>query len=93
MTVTVVVAREPAQPPQVAYRVGRPVGGAVVRNRVRRRLREAVRAQRHSLRPGYAYLVGASPGAASRSTAELTELVGRALRHLDDTSRGEERAP
>lgn len=45
--------------PRVAFQVGRRVGGAVVRNRVRRRLRAALRDlhQRGAL-PGGTYLVG-----------------------------------
>ena len=56
----------------VAYAIGRPVGGAVVRNRVRRRLRALLvaEASRQPLAPGY-YLVGARPGAAGASFAEL----------------------
>jgi ribonuclease P protein component len=45
---------------RVAFAVGRRVGPAVVRNRVRRRLRAAVREL--DVPPG-AYLVAASPGA------------------------------
>jgi ribonuclease P protein component len=58
-------------PPRVAYAVGRPVGGAVVRNRVRRRLRAATRAHAAVLTPGHAYLVHAAPGAAGATYAEL----------------------
>ena len=36
------IADAEARPPRVAYAVGRPVGGAVVRNRVRRQLRHAI---------------------------------------------------
>ena len=59
-------------PARVAYAIGRPVGGAVVRNRVRRRLRALVvaEASRQPLAPGY-YLVGARPGAAGASFADL----------------------
>ena len=39
-------------PPRVAYAVGRRVGGAVARNRVRRRLRAVVRAEAARARPG-----------------------------------------
>ena len=70
------------EPPRVAYAVGRPVGGAVVRNRVRRRLRTATRAQVAALEPGHAYLVHAAPGAAGRSYADLAESLERALRAL-----------
>jgi ribonuclease P protein component len=65
------------QPPSVAYAVGRPIGGAVIRNRVRRRLRALVAelARQGGLPSGH-YLIAARPGAADRSYAEL----GRDLR-------------
>lgn len=78
LTLTVVEAGDPGDPPRVAYQIGRRVGGAVVRNRVRRRLREAVRAHRELLRPGLAYLIGASPEAARADT----EVLSRALEAL-----------
>ncbi len=52
------------EPPRVAFSVGRPVGNAVTRNRVRRRLRAAMREHADCLQPGAAYLVRATPGAA-----------------------------
>ena len=66
-------------PPRVAYAVGRPVGNAVERNRVRRRLREAVRAHAELLQPASAYLVGAGPEARDMSWEALCEAVRRAL--------------
>lgn len=59
------------EPPRVAFAVGRPVGGAVVRNLVRRRLRAAVRAQRAVLLPGWGYLVRAKPPAADATFREI----------------------
>jgi ribonuclease P protein component len=55
-------------PARVAFAVGRRVGGAVVRNRVRRRLRELAR--RSSL-PGGIWLVGGSTGLGEASFAQL----------------------
>ena len=58
--------------PRVAFAVDRSVGGAVVRNRVRRRLREALRAlHRSGALPGGAYLVRVSPAAAELDFREL----------------------
>lgn len=68
---------------RVAYAVGRAVGGAVVRNRVRRRLRAVVGELRPTLRPG-AYLVGALPQAASTPYGELRAAVNEALTSLTD---------
>ena len=56
--------------PQVGYAIGRRCGGAVARNRIRRRLRAAAREVCGELEPG-AYLVGAEPGVATLPYAEL----------------------
>ncbi|MBA3963097.1 MAG: ribonuclease P protein component [Chthoniobacterales bacterium] len=58
------------------------VGGAVVRNRVRRRLREIVRRHQHEVRAGFWLVSVARPAAARASAAELEaewlKLAGRA---------------
>ena len=59
-------------PPRVAYAVGRRVGGAVARNRVRRRLRAVVRDEAAHLEPACAYLDQRRPRA--RSTTPFSEL-------------------
>jgi ribonuclease P protein component len=66
--------------PQVAYAVSRRVGNAVTRNRVRRRLRAALFDARDVVRADSAYLVGATPAAASASFAELRDALGTCLR-------------
>ena len=62
--------------PAVAYAIGRRVGPAVVRNRLRRRLRAAMNETRPA--PGD-YLVHADPAAASVPYADLKALVSHAL--------------
>lgn len=62
--------------PCVAYAVGRAVGTAVVRNRVRRRLRAAVA---DLAPPPGTYLVAADPAAAGRSYGELRADLAAAL--------------
>jgi ribonuclease P protein component len=65
---------------RVAYSIGRQVGSAVVRNRVRRRLRAAVREvdrERGGLAPG-AYLALVRPEAADADYAELKRSLGAA---------------
>ena len=62
---------------RVAYAVGRRVGGAVVRNRLRRRLRAAV-AGMAALEPG-AYLVGADPGAVGLPYDDLRTTLSTAM--------------
>jgi ribonuclease P protein component len=75
---------DPSLPPRVAYAIGKRVGPAAVRNRVRRRLRAAASAHRAELRPGGAYLFGAAPAAATAPYAEIdaamSELLGGAGR-------------
>lgn len=59
-------------PPCVAFALGRALGTAVVRNRVRRQLRVMLqRAASESQLPPGMYLFGAVPDAASRSSVEL----------------------
>ncbi len=57
--------------------MGRRAGGAVVRNRIRRRLRSIVREA--ELAPG-SYLIGAGPEAATLPYDELRRSVTEALR-------------
>ena len=70
---------DPLLPPRVAYAVGKRVGPAVVRNRVRRRMRAATVAHRTELQPGAVYLFGAVPAAASASFAEIDAAMGELL--------------
>jgi ribonuclease P protein component len=74
---------DPALPPRVAYAVGKRVGPAVVRNRVRRRLRAVAQAHRGELQPGGVYLFGAGPAAATAPFAELDAAMGRLLAQSD----------
>ncbi|MBI2169204.1 MAG: ribonuclease P protein component [Actinobacteria bacterium] len=71
------------EPPRVAYRVGRRVGGAVVRNRVRRRLRVAVGNTADRFRPGWAYLVAVAPEGARAAGADLQAAIEAALERLE----------
>ena len=64
-----------SEPPRVAFAVGRSVGNAASRNRVRRRLRAAIREDTATLRPGAAYLVRALPGAAESSYREISSTL------------------
>ena len=69
------VADAPAARPRVAYSVGRAVGGAVQRNRARRRLRAAVLEVSDRLGGG-AYLFGANSEVVTMPFSELVERVG-----------------
>ena len=64
---------------RVGFVVGRAVGSAVVRNRVRRRLRHLVAARLDRLPPGAHVVVRATPAAASHSFAELGDDLDRVL--------------
>jgi ribonuclease P protein component len=68
----------PAEPPRVAYSIGRKVGSAVERNRLRRRLRSIARELAPQLRPG-AYLIGVAPQGAQLRFGELRTTVIRAI--------------
>jgi ribonuclease P protein component len=69
----------PGDPPRVAFTIGRPVGNAVVRNRVRRRLRALSHAHAADFAPGHTYLIGAAPAAATATYHELDEAFSALL--------------
>ena len=69
-------------PARVAYAVDRRVGGAVRRNRARRRLRAAIAAQSEQLGPG-AYLFGAEPEAVTVKFAALVTAVTEVIALAD----------
>jgi len=56
--------------PLVGYALGRHVGSAVARNRLRRQLRELVKTYDGRLNPGY-YVISAGPKAAGQPSATL----------------------
>ena len=68
--------------PQVGFVIGKPVGNAVVRNRLRRRLRHLLRARLASLPSGARLVVRVRPGAGELSSAELAGLVDAAIGRL-----------
>lgn len=77
MTVTHVASGDQVR---VAYAIGRRVGPAVVRNRLRRQLRAAVREiHRDGGLPPGAYLVSARPDAVGRPYRDLRSDLGAAL--------------
>ncbi|HVO58193.1 MAG TPA: ribonuclease P protein component [Dongiaceae bacterium] len=61
------------------FSIKRALGGAVVRNRMRRRLREAVRLHRQEISPGWDIVIHPKPSVAAASlpvlTAELRKLL------------------
>jgi ribonuclease P protein component len=71
---------EPATPPRAGFAVGKATGGAVLRNRVRRRLRAALRQLAAEGRlPAGTYLLGGSAALATLPWSELVDLVGTTI--------------
>jgi ribonuclease P protein component len=62
-----------AESARVGFVTSRRVGGAVVRNRIRRRLREIFRHHQHALRPGFWLVAIARPAAAAASYRALED--------------------
>ena len=75
------LAGDPCQPPSVAYAVPRAVGGAVERNRLRRRLRATVRELESELVPGGAYLLSVGPALMTTSPTELRDTLRAVFAH------------
>ncbi|MDX2175012.1 MAG: ribonuclease P protein component [Candidatus Sumerlaeia bacterium] len=69
------------EPPRLGLAISRKVGNSVVRNRVRRRIREAFRLSLPRIAPGWDLVVSAKPEAAASTfqqlQAELHEALGR----------------
>ena len=74
-------APEESHATRVGFVVSKAVGNAVVRNRVKRRLREAVRARLGGL-PAGLLVVRAKPAAASAEYADLCRSLDRCLERL-----------
>jgi ribonuclease P protein component len=72
----------PDGPPQVGLIVGRSVGPAVTRNRVKRRLRHLLRARLDRLTPGALLVVRALPISADASSDRLAADLDAALDRL-----------
>jgi ribonuclease P protein component len=81
--------REDERPARVGFTVSRKVGGAVERNRVRRRLREIVRlsAATH-IKAGNDYVLVARRAALDMAFAQLAADFIRAIERLDRGRRG-----
>ena len=69
---------------RVAYAIGREVGTAVVRNRLRRRLRSVMTelSTRGAGFPSGDYLVRVTPAGANVRSSELKELLGSVVNEL-----------
>lgn len=65
---------------RIALSTGRRLGGAVVRNRVRRRLREGLRTLAPGFDSGWDILIVARPESATAGSRELRAALGELLR-------------
>ncbi len=68
---------------RIGFSTPRSLGGAVERNRVRRRLRELARERYGELQTGWDLLVIARPAAAQATYAELREALANVLRRSE----------
>jgi ribonuclease P protein component len=71
-----------ADPPKIGFIVSRAVGSAVVRNRVRRRLRELMRGYLQLLPGGSLLVVRANPVAARADQSDLAADLDLVIRKL-----------
>ena len=72
---------------RVGFAVSRQIRGAVARNRVRRRIREAYRQARASMPLDVAVIIVARPSAATRAFPELVEDMRRLAEALSQPAR------
>jgi ribonuclease P protein component len=80
------------EPPRVAFAIGRAVGGAVVRNRIRRRLRAGLRELQvtHGL-PHGSYLLSGGPELARLPWPDLCSVLADAVHAATDRPTGDAR--
>jgi ribonuclease P protein component len=73
-------ADEPAAPTRVAIAAGKRLGNAVVRNRIKRRLREAMRRVYPQLATGYDLIVIARAPIIEAEVIQIAAALGEVLR-------------
>jgi ribonuclease P protein component len=79
--------RKDQSPPRVGFTATKKLGNAVVRNRVKRRLREIARLNLASAaRPGFDYVLIGRATTAERGFSELEKDLNLALKRLHRTS-------
>jgi len=88
ISVTWLAAADPALPPRAGFAVGR-AGGAVARNRVRRRLRAALRELGRTGRlPSGTYLVGGGAAVAELPWTDLVATLADAVAAASSSAEG-----
>ena len=78
--------------PRLGLAVSRKVGGAVARNRLKRRLRAVLDELETPLRPGHDYVLVARPGLAEATEAQGFPWLAERVREAFALSESEERA-
>ena len=79
--------RKDAAPSRVGFTATKKIGNAVVRNRVKRRLREIARLKLENVaRPGYDYVLIGRGTTSARSFSELENDLNSALKRLHRTA-------
>jgi ribonuclease P protein component len=74
----------PDGPARLGITVTRKIGGAVVRNRIKRAVRETFRRSRHALADGLAIVVIARNGAGELCGTEIAREIEPALREVSE---------
>ena len=85
LSITAVETDNPDADTRYGFAIPKRVGGAVVRNRVKRRLRAIVLRSDHP--KGWDYVIYAYPAAAEATSEQLAESVTRLHRRLHTTGR------
>ncbi len=85
---TVFYLRRDSGPPRVGFTVGRVLGGAVVRNRIKRRLREAARRRLAELAAPVDVVINPKKSALTVDFAELDREVAQAFAKIGRGSPG-----
>ena len=73
------LARSDSQGPRLGLTAPRALGGAVVRNRLKRRLREAFRLHRASFAPGWDVVINPRRALLTASFADLERALGKVI--------------
>jgi ribonuclease P protein component len=81
------------EPPRFGFTVTKKLGKAVLRNRIRRRLKEAVRRAPLSARPGHDYVILAQPAALTEDFAQLQRQISQAIAEIHAAPKRKPRAP